>query len=649
MEEDSLRVDRKLRRKVCAVFSVEIQERAKLVEKDDSDYQEARQTREHQERLLEENPLQVMFDNETDPTRRTLLERDIVTLQAMGFTLVQAQKALFLWAGVHHEAVAWLVQSLSIPDLASPWNMTQLQEYTLLRNSRRALLAHSTPLQPVSQPALRSEIFGVYAASAALAGTGGRMCWCLVTAGMHALGQSEIVVILLKEAEEDSPPQDVITFMTRLFHDARRNLTISDMSVVSLNGSRSFMGSDHNTGFIFARHCGQVLSGVSVPPAPFLFGLLLRGTELQFAQHFPARMLLLLGQQTEYDHPYPLWSDRTRPALVGPEHLQALKHMQSGLRLPGAVIVRTRSEDEGFIQLLLPAETQQQAIEFLDHWPSSSALTIIGGVARGADCHLVHVPGRPHEALLFSLPGSQGNSLGATQCILARHSFDGGMVDGDGLVMSLSPPSFQHVLQCLRLARSCEVPGIVRRGVRHLGLRVVWLPRDVVDSGVAHLLSSQPHLHPLAIAAACVPRGPATLSLPPFLPQQLDCLDLHTRLSVVGVTIVTARHLVAERVTGGALDMYVCGLVHAVSRLLGPHLDLAGEEESHDTPPSTMVLHVDVFPQAKVRFRITKDWRDAMPQAPAVTMADWRSSLHAVPVPAVVSDSVNFHMTFQIC
>lgn len=38
-----------------------------------------------------------------------------------------------------------------------------------------------------------------------------------------------------------------------------------------------------------------------------------------------------------------------------------------------------------------------------------------------------------------------------------------------------------------------------------------------------------------------------------------------------------------------------------------------------------------------------------MPQAPAVGMAAWRTALHAVPVPTVTNENVNFHMTFQIC
>ena len=55
------------------------------------------------------------------------MKRDVATLQAMGFSQVQAQKALFLWAGVHYEAVNWLVMMQGAPDLEIPWNLTQLQ------------------------------------------------------------------------------------------------------------------------------------------------------------------------------------------------------------------------------------------------------------------------------------------------------------------------------------------------------------------------------------------------------------------------------------------------------------------------------------------------------------------------------------------
>lgn len=70
-----------------------------------------------------------------------------------------------------------------------------------MRNSRRSLLAQSTPLQPVFPPGQRFELFGIYAATASLAGASGRPCWCLVTAGMHALGQAEVMLLILKEQD----------------------------------------------------------------------------------------------------------------------------------------------------------------------------------------------------------------------------------------------------------------------------------------------------------------------------------------------------------------------------------------------------------------------------------------------------------------
>ena len=52
---------------------------------------------------------------------------------------------------------------------------------------------------------------------------------------------------------------------------------------------------------------------------------------------------------------------------------------------------------------------------------------------------------------LYSLVHSQGNTLGAVHCVLVQQAFNGGMVEGDGLVMGLDAASYQHVLHCIRV------------------------------------------------------------------------------------------------------------------------------------------------------------------------------------------------------
>eukprot|EP00047_Mylnosiga_fluctuans_P003504 m.229452 g.229452 ORF g.229452 m.229452 type:complete len:764 (-) comp11909_c0_seq1:132-2423(-) len=641
MDIDSLRPNKKLVRTVKAVFSDISQERVQRLEEEDRQYREARATREEHERMMEENPLQVMFDSEADPARRAILERDVASLQALGFSLVQAQKALFLWAGVHSEAVNWLIQIQSIPEIDVPWNMTQLQDQTLYRNSRRALLNSFTPATTVT--AIQNRLI-VDVSSVALVGTNGDLCWCFVTAGFHALGQSEIVINLVRSEGEEVMPDDVIDFLAHLYRQVAQGLVLDDMSCTALaSQSRPFLGSPDNTGFIFCKYAGQVISGLTLPPAPFLFGVLLRGEELQWAKIFPGRLLLMLGRHYQTDFPYPLWSDRQREPLASAAQLKPMLHFAYGLRLPGTMVIRTRSEDHGFIQVLLPVEQRQQAVSWLEHWPAGKTLTILGGITRGADCFLVHVPGRASKAVAFNLPYSQADALGAVHCVLVQQRFNGGVVDGDGLVMGLTAAAFQHVIGCLKLGHSCEIQPSVVRGQRHLGLRVQFLPRAVIESGVAHLVPADtPHrYHPLAIAAASMPRGPTTVNLPAFISRQIECNDLHPRINIVGVTVVTPHHALPGRIDSGALDTYVCALVHAVCNLLTPHLAAPLQTTS------TMVLHVDVLAEMTVRYRITKDWADAMPQAPAVNMQMWRAALHRVAVPPV-TDAVNFHITFQV-
>ena len=74
----------------------------------------------------------------------------------------------------------------------------------------------------------------------------------------------------------------------------------------------------------------------------------------------------------------------------------------------------------------------------------------------------------------------------------------------------------------------------------------------------------------------------------------MECLDLHPRISIVGVTVVTPHHIVAQRVSNDDLDVFVVSLVVAVNGLLAPQL------QQCQGPASTMVLHVDVFPDQGV-------------------------------------------------
>lgn len=47
-----------------------------------------------------------------------------------------------------------------------------------------------------------------------------RKCWCFTTKGMHAVGQSEIVILLQCLPDEKCLPKDIFNHFVQLYQDA---------------------------------------------------------------------------------------------------------------------------------------------------------------------------------------------------------------------------------------------------------------------------------------------------------------------------------------------------------------------------------------------------------------------------------------------
>lgn len=129
------------------------------MEVEEEEYQAARRDRLRRDRLMEIDPLQLMFESENDAARRRVLQvcsmskeeinkqlpsprppsphlstpyfrraqRDLSLLMSLGFSQTMVQKSLFIASGVHAEALHWLIDNQHHPNVETPWNMTQLQ------------------------------------------------------------------------------------------------------------------------------------------------------------------------------------------------------------------------------------------------------------------------------------------------------------------------------------------------------------------------------------------------------------------------------------------------------------------------------------------------------------------------------------------
>lgn len=150
--------------------------------------------------------------------------------------------------------------------------------------------------------------------------------WNFRTQGMTAVGQDEIVILLIKN--EDLPPRDIFEHLQGLYEQAGTRGQITDMGYSVILSGCKFLDSNDFGGFLFFRHTFQCLDGLDIPSStdPFLFGVLITRWEMPWARVFPLRLLLRLGAESRY-YPTPLWSWRARKTVykeIGQTIMQVL-------------------------------------------------------------------------------------------------------------------------------------------------------------------------------------------------------------------------------------------------------------------------------------------------------------------------------------
>ncbi|XP_063091254.1 zinc finger FYVE domain-containing protein 9 isoform X2 [Cavia porcellus] len=141
-----------------------------------------------------------------------------------------------------------------------------------------------------------------------------RKCWCFTTKGMHAVGQSEIVILLQCLPDEKCLPKDIFNHFVQLYRDALAGNVVCNLGHSFF--SQSFLGSKEHGGFLYVTSTYQSLQDLVLPTPPYLFGILIQKWETPWAKVFPIRLMLRLGAEYRL-YPCPLFSVRFRKPLFG--------------------------------------------------------------------------------------------------------------------------------------------------------------------------------------------------------------------------------------------------------------------------------------------------------------------------------------------
>ncbi|XP_020643774.2 zinc finger FYVE domain-containing protein 9 isoform X1 [Pogona vitticeps] len=141
-----------------------------------------------------------------------------------------------------------------------------------------------------------------------------RKCWCFTTKGMHAVGQSEIVILLQCLPDEKCLPKDIFNHFVQLYRDALAGNVVGNLGHSFF--SQSFLNSKEHGGFLYVTPVYQSLQDLVLPTPPYLFGILIQKWETPWAKVFPIRLMLRLGAEYRL-YPCPLFSVRFRKPLFG--------------------------------------------------------------------------------------------------------------------------------------------------------------------------------------------------------------------------------------------------------------------------------------------------------------------------------------------
>ncbi|XP_057370278.1 zinc finger FYVE domain-containing protein 9-like [Daphnia carinata] len=225
-----------------------------------------------------------------------------------------------------------------------------------------------------------------------------RKCWSFATCGMRWVAQDEIVILLEQQSDTSTensvvdellPPEDIFYHLLSIYEEAmNKHHVIINLGHTVTPGT--FLGSTEHGGFLFFRTTFQCVQQLSLPPPPYLVGVLLQRWEIPWAKVFPLRLLLRLGAEFRY-YPCPLFSVRKRKSVFGEvghtivNLLADMRNFSYSLPAVAGLVVHMEEKETN---ILLPKSRYQQVCKALAQ-SNDHVISLAASFSPQADAHLV--------------------------------------------------------------------------------------------------------------------------------------------------------------------------------------------------------------------------------------------------------------------
>lgn len=329
----------------------------------------------------------------------------------------------------------------------------------------------------------------------------GRRCWCLGSSGLQAVGQKELVFLLECLPEEKTLPKDLFTLYLNIYQEAQKGKFLEELDNVTFTSS--FLGSKDHAGMLFFSHSCQPLDGLSLPPPPFMFGLLVQKLEVPWAKVFPLRLLLRLG--AEYNvYPTTLTSVRFRESVYR-ETGHTIMNLLADLRnyqYSLSVVEGLRIHMEmGHSYIDIPKRSFNEMQKVVNA-SNEHVISIGARFSSEADSHLVCFQSEEggYQTQASSKPGQTRTVTGASFVVFngALKASSGFIAKSsiveDGLMVQIPPETMEALRAALREQADFHIPcGRNDGGEPRENVSVRWVDRSPpVNAGRSSAVDGRP-------------------------------------------------------------------------------------------------------------------------------------------------------------
>ncbi|XP_029046525.1 zinc finger FYVE domain-containing protein 9 isoform X2 [Osmia bicornis bicornis] len=318
-----------------------------------------------------------------------------------------------------------------------------------------------------------------------------KTCWNITSKGLACVGQDEVILLVEVLPDETKIPKDLLIFINQLYLEAIKGNTVSELGFSVCQGG-NLLGSREHAGFLFIRQTLQCLQKIVLPPAPFLFGLLVHRWETPWAKVFPLRLVLRLGAEYRY-YPCPLFSVRFRDALyfeIGHTVMKVLADFRNfGYTLPGVrgltIHLRNRMTD-----VMFPKNRYDQVIKGLNN-SNDHVLAYASNFSIAADSHLVCIQTNTGDESSYQTQAISINNkprtVTGTSFIVINGALKSSMglsakssIVEDGLMVEIMPEKMEALKAALKNMQDFSI-GCGRQGALEPDetVNIKWVDNDL--------------------------------------------------------------------------------------------------------------------------------------------------------------------------